>query len=465
MNIDIEMNDKFKPLITDDHRYQIVYGGAGSGKSFAIVQVKLIKALTQPMFNMLVVRNTGRSNRDSTFALINQVIYACNMQSLFNINKTDMRIKAFNGNEIIFSGLDDVEKLKSVTFSKGELTDIWVEEASEILESDFNQLDVRLRGGTTKKVITISFNPIDINHWLKHRFIDSKEENIIVSHSTYKDNRFLDEDYKALLESYKEKDPYYYQVYCLGDWGILGETVFDARLIKERMNNLPSIRLTGYFDYDKNMVYKWINSPQGYIKIYEEPIKGHQYCIGGDTASGVGSDYSICQVIDYDTGKQVAVLRNRMDSDLYARQVYCLGKYYNYALVSIEINYDIYPIKKLEELGYDNQYIREVQDTITNSVKKAFGFRTDSFTRPKIISQLIEIVREHTDYFNDLESLEEMLTFIRRQDKNGRVEAQEGSHDDLVMALAISYECLKQIKPIVHKVKKETYDPFLEYGV
>ena len=114
--------------------------------------------LNDKMCNLLVVRKTGKSNRDSTFALFKQIISKWNLTEYFKINESDLRIKCLvNNNEIVFAGLDDVEKLKSITFSKGELINIWIEEASEILESDFNQLDVRLRGKGTKKQIVISF--------------------------------------------------------------------------------------------------------------------------------------------------------------------------------------------------------------------------------------------------------------------------------------------------------------------
>ena len=269
-------NESFKALIEDEHRYLILYGGAGSGKSYFIVERYLYKLFKQKQFNLLVVRNTGKTNRDSTYALFKQVIIKWGLYKYFKINESDLRIKCLlNGNEIIFAGLDDVEKLKSVTFSKGELTDIWIEEASEILESDFNQLDVRLRGKGTKKQIVISFNPIDINHWLKKRFIDKKDDNVRVMHSTYKDNNFLDDDYKALLESYKDSDPYYYDVYCLGNWGVLGKCVFDANKLQERRNNLKQPIKTGYFTYDYDGLkidnIRWVNDRNGYINIYQVP--------------------------------------------------------------------------------------------------------------------------------------------------------------------------------------------------
>ncbi len=182
-------NKVYISYLDKKERYLIFYGGAGSGKSFFIVERYIYKLLKESLMNLLVVRATGKSNRDSTFALFKQIINKWKLSKYFKINESDLRIKSLlNGNEIIFSGLDDVEKLKSVTFSKGELTDIWIEEASEILEADFNQLDVRLRGKGTKKQIVLSFNPIDINHWLKKKFFDIPRDNVVICHTTYKDN-------------------------------------------------------------------------------------------------------------------------------------------------------------------------------------------------------------------------------------------------------------------------------------
>ena len=442
-------NKAFIDLLDDDHRYLVLYGGAGSGKSYLIAERYIYKMLKQKQFNLLVVRNTGKTNRDSTYALFRQILIKWDLYKYFKVNESDLRIKCnLNGSEIIFAGLDDVEKLKSVTFSKGELTDIWVEEASEIQESDFNQLDVRLRGKGVKKQIVLSFNPIDINHWLKKRFIDKKDDNVLVMHSTYKDNDFLDEDYKKLLESYKDTDPYYYDVYCLGNWGVLGKTVFDANKLTQRRNELKAPMKVGYFNYDYDGVkisnIRWVNDINGYINIYQVPNSPHitKYCIGGDT-SGDGSDSFTAHVLDAKTGEQVACFKNQFDADLYAKQIYCLGKYYKDALIGIESNFDSYPIRELQRLGYLNQYIREQQDTYTGKLEKRYGFRTTQITRPVIISRLIEIVREHTELLNDLDTIEELLTIIRNE--KGRIEAPEGGHDDQMMGLAIAHEIRSQV--------------------
>ena len=236
-------NPLFYPYLQEEeHRYLVLYGGAGSGKSVFAVQQFLYRLLTQPLCNLLVVRAVAATNRDSTYALFRQMIGKWGLSRLFSCRDSDLRITCANGNSVVFKGLDDAEKLKSITFSKGELTEIWVEEASEISEGDFNQLDVRLRGRGTHKQIVLTFNPVSVRHWLKRRFFDRKEPRAVVVKSTYRDNNFLDEDYKHTLESYKDTDPYYYAVYCFGAWGVLGQTIFDAQKVSQQLARFSGAR-------------------------------------------------------------------------------------------------------------------------------------------------------------------------------------------------------------------------------
>lgn len=437
-------NPAYLPYLESHNRFEVYWGGAGSGKSVFVAQKKIYKGLKQKM-NLLVVRQTGDTNRDSTFALFKQIINKWNLRNYCKIRESDMRITLPNGNGIIFKGLDDAEKLKSVTFENGELTDIWIEEASEIAEEDFNQLNIRLRGGNEKKNVTVSFNPVDINHWLKRRLFDSPPEDCVTLHTTYKDNKFLQEEDKRLLESFKDTDPYYYSVYCLGEWGVLGKTIFNAQKVSERLAILRQLKplKKGLFVYDyqnekivDNSI-KWQDDNEtGYIKIYSDVQKGYPYAGGGDTA-GEGSDWFTGQILNNVTDMHSAQLRHQFDEDLYSKQMYCLGKYYNYALLGIETNFSTYPVRELERLGYSRMYTREEEDTYTHKLEKRYGFKTTKLTRPVIIANLVEIVREHTELLFDVETLEEMLTFVRNE--KGRPEAQQGAHDDLIMSLAMAY--------------------------
>lgn len=440
-------NDVYLPYLDNTDRYLIFYGGGSSGKSYFIAQRFIYKLIHPTRCNLLVVRQTGDTNRKSTFPLLKQVISNWNLTKYFKINESDMRIVCnLTKNEVAFAGLDDVEKIKSITFSNGELTDIWVEEATECQEASINQLKVRLRGGTSIKQMVLSFNPININHWIKRHFIDSKLATVCFS--TYKDNKFLSEADKKALEDLKYSDEYTYEVYCLGKWGILGKTVFDAKAIQNRLEMISKPIKVGYFIYDYDEIkisnIRWVNDSNGYINIYQLPNTPAitKYCIGGDTA-GEGSDYFTAHVLDARTGLQVATLKHQFDADQYAKQMYCLGTYYKNALIGIEANFDTYPIMELQRIGYINQYVREKIDEYTGKPEKRFGFKTTSLTRPTIISKLIEIVREHCEVINDRDTLEELLTIIRNE--KGRIEAPEGGHDDQMMGLAIAHHIREQV--------------------
>lgn len=464
--IDIKISKKvfngvYLPYLDNTERYLVFYGGGSSGKSYFIAQRYIYKLIHPTRCNLLVVRQTGDTNRRSTFPLLKQVISNWNLAEHFKVNESDMRIKCLlTGNEVAFAGLDDVEKIKSITFESGELTDIWVEEATETQEADINQLKVRLRGGKSNKQIVLSFNPINIQHWIKKHFIDSGIA--AVCFSTYKDNKFLTDADRKALEELKQIDEYTYDVYCLGKWGILGKTVFDARALQNRLEEVQKPIKTGYFLYDydglKITNIRWVSDKNGYVKIYQVPNVPEvtEYCIGGDTA-GEGSDFFTGHVLNAKTGEQVAVLRQQFDADLYTKQMYCLGKYYKDALIGIEANFDSFPIMELQRLGYPKQYTREAQDTYTGKTEKRFGFKTTSLTRPTIISKLIEIVREHCNTINDTDTLEELLTIIRNE--KGRIEAPEGGHDDMMMGLAIAHHIREQVifynEPIEMRMRKD----------
>ena len=137
-------NDTFLPLFWDKHRYLVLKGGGGSGKSIFAGRKILERAATEPGHRFLVVRKVAKTLRTSCFNQLKSQAYEYYEDQVEKIPKgesSDMYITFRNGSQILFAGLDDVEKLKSIF----DITGIWIEEASEVLESDFNQLDIRLR--------------------------------------------------------------------------------------------------------------------------------------------------------------------------------------------------------------------------------------------------------------------------------------------------------------------------------
>lgn len=452
-------NDAFMPLYEDERRYLVLKGGGGSGKSIFAGRKILERCVSEPKHRFLVCRKVARTLRESCFAQLRGQIAEHYPNAGAVVAKGDLRISFPNGSEILFAGLDDVEKLKSIY----DITGIWIEEASELLESDFNQLDIRLRTKCPYYLqIILTFNPVSITHWLKARFFDRPDPRASVHETTYKDNRFLGEEAIQTLEAFRDTDPYYYQVYCLGQWGVTGQTVFNAREVSEQLQrNIQPVKV-GYFafDYDglKLSDIRWVEDPNGFIKVYQEPRQGVPYVIGGDTA-GDGSDYFVAQVLDNRTGQQVCTLRHQSDEDLFAMQVYCLGMWYNTALVGIEANWSTYPIRELERLHYPNQYVRESVDDYTHKVTKAFGFWTSAKNRNLIIAGLIQACREDISLVVDRVTLEEMLTFVR--DESFKPTAEEGAHDDTIMSLAIAHYIRPQqtYLPLEPEKKKVKWHP------
>jgi len=251
-------NEVYYSLYKDKSRYLVLYGGAGSGKSVFAAQKILVRMLTERPHRFLVVRKVARTLRFSVFSLFQDIIAQWNLTPLFKVNKSDMTITCINGNQILFAGLDDVEKLKSIA----NITGIWIEEASELEPRDFMQLDLRLRGPTKHyKQIILTFNPISALHWLKKEFFDYKKDNATVLKTTYKDNKFIDPEYAKVLEELKYKDEVYYKIYALGEWGVLGNLVFTNYVIEDIPLN------EGYY----NAIYYGLdfgyNDPSALLKI------------------------------------------------------------------------------------------------------------------------------------------------------------------------------------------------------
>ena len=230
------MNDIYADQLNAQQTTQIYFGGSSSGKSFAILGQRCVHDVMTGKRNYLIVRKTARTLRNSSFNEVKKCISRMDLEGEFSINKTDMVIthKA-SGCQILFCGLDDVEKVKSITPQVGVITDIVIEEATETEYNDYKQLSKRLRGGDESiiKRMVLLFNPILQDHWIYTEFFAGKwddtknyyaDEKLLILRTTYKDNRWLTADDIAKLED--ETDKYYYDVYTLGKWGVLGNLIF-----------------------------------------------------------------------------------------------------------------------------------------------------------------------------------------------------------------------------------------------
>lgn len=228
MEINARCNAIFAPVHAFRGRYVFLRGSAGSGKSVDTAQQYILRLMAQPGRNLLCVRKCDATNRNSTFAELRRAIRTLGVQRFWTAQLAPLGLRCANGCEILFRGmLDDAqrEKIKSISFENGKLTDIWLEEATELSRGDFNILDDRLRGELPPGLfyqIKATFNPVSDDHWIKHDFFDQPGPDILLHKSTYLDNRFLDDGFKKRMERRRTLDPEGYRVYGLGEWGCDG---------------------------------------------------------------------------------------------------------------------------------------------------------------------------------------------------------------------------------------------------
>lgn len=242
------MNPCFKEVDRSKKRYIVMKGSAGSGKSVDTAQNYILRLMQDKGRNLVCVRKADITNRDSTFAELTGAIdkmFGNNADKYWKITYSPLQLECkHNGNKIIFRGVNDEkqrEKLKSITFKKGKLTDVWIEEATEITQADFEIIDDRLRGILPKGQfyqIRMTFNPVNKNHWIKKVFFDIPDENVLTHHSTYLGNRFIDDAYRKRMERRKIVDPEGYQIYGLGEWGEIGGLILKNWEVKDISLNL-----------------------------------------------------------------------------------------------------------------------------------------------------------------------------------------------------------------------------------
>jgi len=223
-------------MLKNHSRYLVLYGGAGSGKSNFTAQKIILRMILQYNHKFLVVRKTEKSIRESARADLIDAIVSMGLDSLFSYSTSptgEMTIVCPNNNKILFRGIDQREKIKSI---KG-ITSGWVEEASELSLDDFTQLDLRIRGSDLENYVQwiLSFNPISATHWLKERFFDTPDPLAEVLHTTYLDNEYLDDNYIKILNALKQTNLSYYNIYALGKWGVLKGRIYEKYTIIDEM--------------------------------------------------------------------------------------------------------------------------------------------------------------------------------------------------------------------------------------
>ena len=207
---------KFFPLLCDySHRWEVYMGSAGSAKSYFISQ-KIIVRCCREKIKVLVCRRTGTTIRNTCFSLFKDILAKWKLTPYVKIRETDFNIRFPNGSEIIFTGLDEETKLLSLN----NIGVIFIEEAYEVPKAIVEQLNLRLRGNTPNQQIIMAFNPISKNHWLYDFCETNPPTSFVFTHSTYKDNPFLNAEYIHELEELYTRNPQKARVFCDGEWGV-----------------------------------------------------------------------------------------------------------------------------------------------------------------------------------------------------------------------------------------------------
>lgn len=305
MDIDVTINETYLPFVQDDTRTQIYFGGSSSGKSFFLAQRSVLNILGGER-NYLIVRDVQNTIKKSVFNEVTKAIGEMDLTKHFNINRSDLVITCkLNDKQILFAGLDDPEKIKSITPIDGVITDVWVEEATETKYEAIKQLNKRLRGrSSVKKRLTLSFNPVLQEHWIYKEYFgqwrDNKtlyrDERIVILKTTYKDNDFLEPDDIQALED--ETDKYYYDVYTLGNWGVLGNVIFKNWEVRD----LSEERKT-FTTFHNGLDFGFSNDPSALPHMHYEPKYKTLYILDELYQTGLTNDILATGVIRI-VGKQ-----------------------------------------------------------------------------------------------------------------------------------------------------------------
>lgn len=311
MRIDVRVskrcfNPVYLPYLEDETYTQIFYGGSSSGKSYFLAQ-RVVWDMLKGGHNYLVVRKVARTVRKSVYNEIVKAIGFFKASKLFTENRSEMVITGPNGYQIMFAGLDDVEKVKSITPAKGVITDIWVEEATEADYGDIKQLRKRLRGrSAVEKRIVLSFNPVYQTHWIYKEFFDGrwdesrasyKSDTLSILKTTYRDNGFLTEGDRRELEA--ERDPYFRDVYTNGNWGVLGKVIF-------RNWHVEHVDDSQFDMFQNGLDFGYADDPAALVRAHYDARANTLYIIDARYFRGMTNDLLAAEVRNV-CGREVVV--------------------------------------------------------------------------------------------------------------------------------------------------------------
>ena len=249
-------------------RYRVVKGGRGSKKSTTTALWIIFKMMQYPLANTLVIRRVFNTHKDSTYTQLKWAANNLGVSHLWKFSKSPLEATYVpTGQKILFRGLDDPMSITSITVEHGHLCWCWFEEAFQVMnEDDFNKIDMSIRGELPKgyfKQITLSFNPWSEKHWLKKRFFDAKDDDILAITTNYTCNEFLGEDDKKIFNKMKINNPRRYNIEGLGNWGIAEGLVYDN--FEELEFNIDEVKKRRNIKSAFGLDFGYTNDPTAFI--------------------------------------------------------------------------------------------------------------------------------------------------------------------------------------------------------
>lgn len=287
-----------------ESRFNVFYGGAGSGKSHFVFAKMVFKYLKYPNRKCLVVRKVSNTLRDSCFALVKSILSDWQLYEQCKVNKTDLTIELPNGSHFIFKGMDDPEKIKSIA----NIDDIVVEECTEVDEFDFDQLSLRLRSRNPYNQVHCMFNPVSKENWVYKRWFKEgatyNKENTVILHTTYKDNKFLPKEYIENLLDMQRSNPAYFRIYALGEFATLDKLIytnwkieaFDYREVLRTVKDSKAI-----FSLD----FGFTNDPTAFVCSILDEINKKIWIFDGFEEKGLLNDEIAKKIIQMGYRKEV----------------------------------------------------------------------------------------------------------------------------------------------------------------
>ncbi len=296
------INEAYLPLFNGiNKRFVVLIGSAGSGKSVALTQYFTFLLLKNPNTRLLVARKVGKTIKNSVYEEFQNTFRKWKLGDLVKAHSSTHSFTFANGSEVITTGLDNVEKLKSIS----NIDVIWLEEGTESTIEDFEQLNLRLRGTSgVMNQFFISTNPNDYDSYIKSMFVDSIHPDAFVLHTTYKDNRFLSQEYIKQLESLIDRDEVFYRIYTLGEWAKSGAIIFSnwqVKNISTRDDNYDSILCGLDFGFNDHTAFIKIGIKDDEIYILDELYK--RELTNAELINEIGSTFGKTYLITADSAE------------------------------------------------------------------------------------------------------------------------------------------------------------------